>query len=73
MYKFAETNSKVEIVNKYYQIEAIQVNLMRLVTKKNSQNEMILKFIEQLDKIKSNYNRYELDIAFKNPDQTVKD
>ena len=46
MFKFSDTKPKAEVVNEYYQIEQIQINLMQLVSENNLHNEMILKFIK---------------------------
>ena len=46
MFKFADIKPKAEVVNEYYQLEQIQINLMQLVSENNLHNEMILKFIK---------------------------
>ena len=68
MYKFSKKVPSVEVENDYFYLEQIQNELMHLVSKKNTKNEMIVKFIGQLEGIKSKQNQYAYEFNMKNPD-----
>ena len=68
MYKFADVKPKAEVVNDYYRLEQIQIDLMQLVSANNLHNEMILKFIGQLEEQKAKFNKFKFDFT-KNLDQ----
>ena len=73
MQKFSDRERKVEVVNTYYQIENIQMGLLKQVSKENTKNEMIISLISQLERPKEDFYRYEYDFTEKSPDQITKE
>jgi hypothetical protein len=63
MYKFAGVAPKIDVVNKYYQLELLQIELMVQMSQDNTYNEMILKFISQLEDFKSKEDKFSYDFS----------